>query len=60
MNDTWVNHSRIGRAGLSPGDVLVLCDQRFLVEWEGPDGQVLPAPEAAETSVLGDPAVTGW
>jgi hypothetical protein len=58
-NGTWVNHTRIGRAALNPGDVLSLCDQGFRVEWEGPDGQVVPPPDAAETSFPGDPQVTG-
>ena len=58
-NGTWVNHRRIGRAELNPGDVLSLYDQRFRVEWEGPDGQVVPPPGGAETSLLGDRAVTG-
>jgi hypothetical protein len=56
-NGTWVNRHRIGRAGLSPGDVLSLYDQRFRVEWEGPDGQIVPPMDSADTSFLGDPAV---
>jgi hypothetical protein len=39
--------------------VLALCDQRFLIEWQRPDGRVLPPTDAADTSYLGDPAVTG-
>jgi hypothetical protein len=59
-NGTAVNGRRVGRADLQPGDVLALTDQRFLVEWVGPDGRVLPELQAAETSFLGDPARTGW
>jgi pSer/pThr/pTyr-binding forkhead associated (FHA) protein len=41
-NDTRVNGRRVSRADLLPGDVLALCDQKFLVAWAGPDGEVLP------------------
>ena len=55
-NGTTVNGRPVGRADLHPGDVLALTDQRFLIAWEGPDGRVLPEPEAAETSFMAGPA----
>jgi pSer/pThr/pTyr-binding forkhead associated (FHA) protein len=51
-NGTFVNGRQVSRADLHPGDVLALTDQRFAVEWEGPDGRVLPESEAAETSFM--------
>jgi hypothetical protein len=59
-NGTFVNGRRVSRADLHPGDVLALTDQRFLVEWAGPDGRTLPEEEAGETEVLGRPDQTGW
>lgn len=55
-NGTFVNGRRVSRADLHPGDVLALTDQRFAVEWAGPDGRVLPAADAAETSLMAGPA----
>jgi pSer/pThr/pTyr-binding forkhead associated (FHA) protein len=58
-NGTWVNRRRVSRADLVPGDVLAVCDQQFLVEWIGPDGQVLPEEVEVETSLRGDLSPTG-
>src|SRR5262249_48969624 len=49
-NGTRVNRRRVGRADLLPGDVLALCDHRFLVTWVSPGGESLPAAGASETS----------
>ena len=57
-NGTTVNGRRVGRADLAPGDVLSLTDQRFIVEWVGPDGRALPEANVSETSGLGDLART--
>jgi len=54
-NGTFVNRVRVTRADLFPGDLLAVCDQRFLLAWVGPDGQVLPPEDAADTSLMG-----GW
>ena len=58
-NGTWVNQQRVGRAELNPGDVLSLCDQQYWVEWQGPDGQVVPSVEAAQTLLMGSAVVAG-
>jgi pSer/pThr/pTyr-binding forkhead associated (FHA) protein len=52
-NGTFVNRRRVERAELFPGDILAVCDQRFLVVWIGPDGQVLPASDPPDTWLLG-------
>jgi hypothetical protein len=39
-----------------PRGLLARTDQRFVVEWEGPGGRVLPEAKAAETSVITGPA----
>lgn len=52
-NGTWVNHHRVTRSELFPGDLLALCDQRFILIWVGPDGRVLPEFEAPETDLAG-------
>jgi pSer/pThr/pTyr-binding forkhead associated (FHA) protein len=58
-NGTWVNHRRVGRVGLLPGDVLKVCDQKFLVAWVGPDGDVFPSGEETDTNCIGDLSATG-
>jgi pSer/pThr/pTyr-binding forkhead associated (FHA) protein len=57
-NGTSVNGRRITRADLFPGDILAVCDQRFLVAWVGPDGQVLPPEDVTDTSLMGDRSPT--
>jgi pSer/pThr/pTyr-binding forkhead associated (FHA) protein len=58
-NGTWLNRARVvGWASLLPGDVLKLCDQKFLVAWVGPDGEVFPAAEQGDTLCSGS-AATG-
>jgi hypothetical protein len=59
-NGTWVNRCRVtARADLFPGDRLDVCDQRFVLAWLGPDGQVLPADEPPDTLDLGGPSLPG-
>jgi FHA domain len=59
-NGTWVNRERVvGRAELLPGDVLRLCDQKFLVAWVGLNGEVFPAAEQGDTLCLDSPSATG-
>jgi hypothetical protein len=59
-NGTWVNRERVvGRTELLPGDVLRLCDQKFLVAWVGPHGEVFPSAEQGDTLCLGSPSATG-
>jgi hypothetical protein len=59
-NGTWVNGMRVvGRAELLPGDVLRLCDQRFLVAWAGPNGEVVPSAGQGDTLCFGSPSATG-
>jgi hypothetical protein len=50
-NGTFVNGRRVTQRILLPGDVLQLCDLRFLVAWVGPGEELLPAVEAHETLV---------
>jgi pSer/pThr/pTyr-binding forkhead associated (FHA) protein len=58
-NGTWVNRHRVlGPAELLPGDVLMLCDQKFLVAWVGPDGEAFPAAEQGDTLCSGSPSTT--
>jgi pSer/pThr/pTyr-binding forkhead associated (FHA) protein len=52
-NGTRVNRRRVGRVDLLPGDVLELCDQRFLVGWVGATGELLPSDEAPDTACIG-------
>jgi hypothetical protein len=35
----------VERADLLPGDVLMVCAQKFLLAWVGPQGEVFPAGE---------------
>jgi hypothetical protein len=58
-NGTCVNGRRVTRADLSPGDLLQVSDQRFVLTWVGPDGRSLPAAEASDTD-LGGPSLPGW
>jgi pSer/pThr/pTyr-binding forkhead associated (FHA) protein len=58
-NGTWVNHNRVGRADLLPGDVLMVTDQRFLVAWVGPGVEVFPSREASDTLCSGNSTPTG-
>jgi pSer/pThr/pTyr-binding forkhead associated (FHA) protein len=58
-NGTWVNCDRATRADLLPGDLVAVCDQRFVLTWVGPDGQMLPAPDASDTD-LGGPSLPGF
>src|SRR5260370_4222034 len=44
---------RVGRVDLLPGDVLELCNLRFLVGWVGPGGELLPSEEAPDTACIG-------
>ena len=57
-NGTWVNRARVGRVDLLPGDVLGLCDQRFLVAWVGPDGEAFPSGNEIDTLCIGGPSPT--
>jgi FHA domain len=58
-NGTWVNRARVvGRASLLPGDVLRLCDRKFLVAWVGPDGEVFPSAEQGDTFCFGGSPAT--
>jgi hypothetical protein len=53
-NGTWVNRQRIGRVALLPGDVLMLCDQKFLVGWVGADGELFgPDAGSVDTCIGG-------
>jgi hypothetical protein len=56
-NGTRVNGHRIARVDLLPGDVLELCDQCFLVEWVGADGELLPPAGGPETISTGHSSI---
>ena len=51
-NGTCVNHRRITRTALFPGDELMLCAQKFLVAWVGSNGELFHSAEGAETDCL--------
>ena len=55
----WVNGRRVGRVELRPGDALMLCDQKFLLEWVGPDGKLFQSAEGSETDCIGGLSPTG-
>jgi pSer/pThr/pTyr-binding forkhead associated (FHA) protein len=48
-NGTWVNNYRTGRVSLLPGDVLMISNQKYVLGWFGPDGEVIPPGQGAET-----------
>jgi pSer/pThr/pTyr-binding forkhead associated (FHA) protein len=48
-NGTWVNHREVRRVFLFPGDLLALCDYKFVLEWVGPNGEVFPPREATDS-----------
>lgn len=58
-NGTYVNGSRIDRADLRPGDVLMVCREKFLVAWVGPDGEALLAGDEGDTFCVGGSSATG-
>jgi hypothetical protein len=58
LNGTWVNHRRVGRVDLLPGEVLMVCDYDFLVAWVGPAGEVFPACEETDTLYNGGLSAT--
>jgi pSer/pThr/pTyr-binding forkhead associated (FHA) protein len=55
-NGTWVNHRRVGRVYLLPGDSLMLSGERFVIDWIGPNGESLPAIEESGSSEWGGSA----
>jgi len=57
-NGTWVNGRRVGQANLLPGNVLMVCDQKFLVAWVGPQGEVFSSAEETDTLCIGGLSVT--
>ncbi len=57
-NGTWVNRRRVGRVDLLPGDVLIVTDQKFLVAWVGPDGDVFRCGEQTDTLCIGGLSAT--
>jgi pSer/pThr/pTyr-binding forkhead associated (FHA) protein len=59
LNGTWVNRERVGRVDLLPGDVLMVCGHKFLVAWAGPDGEIIPPGEGADTLCIGGLSATG-
>jgi hypothetical protein len=59
LNGTWVNRRRVGRADLFPGDVLMLCDQEFLVAWVGSGGEWLQSAAGSETDCFAGLEPTG-
>jgi pSer/pThr/pTyr-binding forkhead associated (FHA) protein len=58
-NGTWVNRRRVDRAALLPGDVLMVCDQGFVLAWVGIDGDVFPSGEETDTLGLEPLSATG-
>jgi pSer/pThr/pTyr-binding forkhead associated (FHA) protein len=57
-NGTLVNNHLISRVDLLPGDMLKLCDERFLLAWVGPDGEILPEGDASDTWIFGRASLT--
>jgi pSer/pThr/pTyr-binding forkhead associated (FHA) protein len=58
-NGTWVNRRLIGRAELLPGDQLFLADQKFMVAWVGPNGELAPPADGTETACISGSSSTG-
>jgi hypothetical protein len=58
-NGTRVNRRRIGRSELLPGDLLMICNLRFMVAWMGSDGEVRPTREEMDTRFLCGSSATG-
>jgi pSer/pThr/pTyr-binding forkhead associated (FHA) protein len=58
-NGTWVNHRRVNRSDILPGDVLRMCNQAFQVAWIGPHGEVFPSGEKSDTLCLSGLSSTG-
>jgi hypothetical protein len=56
---TWVNRCRIGQVILVPGDVLMVSNQKFLLAWVGPNGEVFSPAQGAETFCSDGLSATG-
>lgn len=52
-NGTWLNGRRVAQSDLFPGDMLMLVDQKFLLAWVGPNGEVFESTASDETNVGG-------
>ena len=55
-NGTCVNGRKVRRADLLPGNVIRLCERRFLLAWVGPGGDTMPKGDwsaSSECQVIG-------
>jgi pSer/pThr/pTyr-binding forkhead associated (FHA) protein len=55
----WVNHCRVDRVELLPGDLLALCDLTFVLGWVGSAGELFASAEKEETECIGGLSPTG-